>query len=41
MLNSSFIEETNEVVLKGVESLSSSFLFLFPLIFKNDEVDDN
>jgi len=41
MLNSSFIEESNEVVLKGMESLISSFLFLFALISKNDEVDDN
>lgn len=30
MLNSSFIEETNEVVLKGMESLSSSFCSCFP-----------
>lgn len=29
MLNSSFIEETNEVVLKGMESLSSSFCSCF------------
>lgn len=34
MLNSSFIEETNEVVLKGMESLNSSFCSCFR-IFRN------